>query len=108
MGHSLSDIIEDIIMAEIKFTYFDLRVKGEAARLLLAYSGLEWEDDRVVLPWDDATVWSAMKPSMPWGQLPCLTYKGEKICQSMSICRFVAREAAIEANYNAWYSPNRR
>ena len=36
---------------------------------------LRWEDDRVVLPWDDATVWSAMKPSMPWGQLPCLTYK---------------------------------
>jgi len=126
----LSDIIEDIIMADIKFTYFDLRVKGEAARLLLAYSGLEWEDDRVVLPWDDATVWSSMKPSMPWGQLPCLTYKGEKICQSMAICRFVAREAgiggrnsleiamvdeivdviqdAIEANYKAWYSPNRR
>jgi len=117
-------------MADIKFTYFDLRVKGEAARLLLAYSGLEWEDDRVVLPWDDATVWSSMKPSMPWGQLPCLTYKGEKICQSMAICRFVAREAgiggrnsleiamvdeivdviqdAIEANYKAWYSPNRR
>ena len=34
-----------------------------------------WEDDRVALPWDDATVWSAMKPTMPWGQLPCLTYK---------------------------------
>ena len=37
LQHSLSDII----MADIKFTYFDLRVKGEAARLLLAYSGLE-------------------------------------------------------------------
>ena len=24
---------------EIKFTYFDLKVKGEAARLLLAYGG---------------------------------------------------------------------
>ena len=34
-----------------------------------------WEDDRVVLPWDDARVWSAMKPTMPWGQIPCLTYK---------------------------------
>ena len=38
LQHSLCDII----MADIKFTYFDLRVKGEAARLLLAYSGLEW------------------------------------------------------------------
>ena len=28
-------------MADIKFQYFDLRVKGEAARLLLAYGGLK-------------------------------------------------------------------
>ena len=28
-------------MADIWLTYFDLRVKGEAARLLLTYSGLE-------------------------------------------------------------------
>ena len=32
--------IQLISMAnEIKFTYFDLKVKGEAARLLLAYGG---------------------------------------------------------------------
>ena len=29
-----------LAMADIKFTYFDLRVKGEAARILLAYGGL--------------------------------------------------------------------
>jgi len=82
-------------MTEIKFTYFDLRVKGEAARLLLAYSGLKWEDDRVVLPWDDFEVWKKMKPTMPWGQLPCLTWNGERLCQSMSICRFLAREIGV-------------
>jgi len=117
-------------MADIKFTYFDLRVKGEAARLLLAYSGFKWEDDRVVLPWDDFEVWKKMKPTMPWGQLPCLTWNGERLCQSMTICRFLAREMgiagrnslemaqvdeivdviqdAIEANYKAWYAKNRR
>ena len=30
-----------VVMSDIKYTYFDLRVKGEPARLLLAYSGLK-------------------------------------------------------------------
>merc|ERR1712095_75519 len=64
------------------------------------------------------------------GQLPCLTWNGERLCQSMTICRFLAREMgiagrnslemaqvdeivdviqdAIEANYKAWYAKNRR
>ena len=29
-------------MADIKYTYFDLRVKGEAPRFLLAYGGLKY------------------------------------------------------------------
>ena len=44
-------------------------------------------DDRVVAPWTDPAPWTALKPTMPWGQMPQLTYKGEKICQSMTICR---------------------
>ena len=39
--------------------------------------------------------WQAMKPTMPWGQLPCLTWNGERLCQSMTICRFLAREMGI-------------
>ena len=76
-------------MADIKYTYFDLRVKGEPARLLLAYAGLKYTDERVALGWDNPAPWQAMKPSMPWGQLPCLTWNGEVICQSMAICRYV-------------------
>jgi len=113
-------------MAEIKYTYFDLRVKGEPVRLLLAYSGLKYTDERLALPWDNAAPWQAMKPAMPWGQLPCLSWNGELICQSMAICRFLARECgiagrtslemaqvdeiidviqdAINANYKAWYA----
>ena len=34
-------------MSDIKYTYFDLRVKGEPARLLLAYGGVAYTDDRV-------------------------------------------------------------
>ena len=54
-----------------------------------------YEDDRVTLPWDDMTVWAGLKRTMPWGQLPCLTWNGVKICQSMAICRFLAREMNI-------------
>jgi len=117
-------------MADIKYTYFDLRVKGEAPRFLLAYGGLKYEDERVALPWTDPAPWKEMKPSMPWGQVPALTWKGTRVCQSMAICRFLAREIgiagrdslemaqvdeivdviqdAINANYKAWYAPNRR
>ena len=34
-------------MGDIKYTYFDLRVKGEPARLLLAYGGARYTDERV-------------------------------------------------------------
>ena len=54
-----------------------------------------YEDDRVTLPWDNMTVWAGLKKTMPWGQLPCLTWNGVKICQSMAICRFLAREMNI-------------
>ena len=118
------------MMDNMKLTYFDLRAKGEAARLLLAYSGLKWEDDRVVLPSIDNEGWKEMKTTLAWGQLPCLTWNGERLCQSMSICRFLAREMgiagrnslemaqvdeivdviqdAIEANYKAWNERNRK
>jgi len=115
---------------EIKFTYFDLKVKGEAARLLLAYGGYKYTDDRITPPWDDMNNWQAMKPTMPWGQLPCLTWNGERLCQSMTICRFLAREMGIAgrnslemaqvdeivdviqdvitANYDAYFASNKK
>ena len=112
-------------MADIKYTYFDLRVKGEPARLLLAYSGLKWvlfhqlsniyldllnktmklnkvntnyciwwfryTDERLPCPWDDGAPWTAIKPTLPWGQMPRLIWNGEVVCQSMTICRLVIR-----------------
>ena len=46
-----------------------------------------YEDERVALPWTDPAPWKEMKPSMPWGQVPALTWKGTRVCQSMAICR---------------------
>ena len=59
-------------MADIKYTYFDLRVKGEPARLLLAYGGVKYEDERIPCPWDDPEPWASKKGTTPWGQMPLL------------------------------------
>ena len=85
---------------DIKYTYFDLRVRGESARLLLAYGGFKYEDCRVAPPWDDMDNWKALKPSMPWGQLPSLQWNGVTIFQSMTICRFLAREIGVAGRNN--------
>jgi len=113
-------------MADIKLTYFDLRVKGEPCRLLLAYAGLKYTDERITCPWDDSAKWDTLKPTTRWGQMPCLTWNGTVVCQSMAICRFLARECglagktslesaqvdeiidvvqdALNAIYSAWYT----
>merc|ERR1739848_419225 len=79
-------------MASIKLTYFDLRARAEPCRLLLAYAGTKYEDDRLPAPWDNMAPWAALKPSTPWGQLPLLSWNGEGIAQSMACSRFLARE----------------
>jgi len=95
MGYS-SHLLDE--MAVIKYTYFDLRVKGEPARLLLAYGGVKYEDERIPCPWDDPEPWAAKKGTTPWGQMPLLMWNGNLICQSMTICRFLAREFKIAGN----------
>merc|ERR1711955_177621 len=87
-----------IIMANIKLTYFDLRARGEPCRLLLAYGGLKYEDERIPPPWDPATTWSTVKPTTPFGQLPLLQWGDEVICQSMACARFIAREVGLAGN----------
>jgi len=79
-------------MPNIKLTYFDLRARAEPCRLLLAYSGTKYTDERLPAPWDDMAPWAALKPNTPWGQVPTLEYDGEVLGQSMACARFLARE----------------
>ena len=48
--------------AQIKLTYFDFYGRGELARLLLAFGGLEYEDNRIPKPWEDPNPWMEIKP----------------------------------------------
>merc|ERR1711890_29451 len=80
-------------MPAIKLTYFDLRARAEPARILLAYSGQPYEDVRLPAPWDAPEKWAAMKKTLAFGQLPKLEWDGAVIYTSLSIARFLARQA---------------
>merc|ERR1712107_601692 len=85
-------------MPNVKLTYFNLRARGEPCRLLLAYGGIKYEDERIPPPWDPTSTWSTLKPSTPFGQLPILNWDGVEICQSMACARFIAREVGLAGN----------
>eukprot|EP00091_Calanus_sinicus_P010326 TRINITY_DN24108_c0_g1_i1.p1 TRINITY_DN24108_c0_g1~~TRINITY_DN24108_c0_g1_i1.p1 ORF type:complete len:119 (-),score=30.35 TRINITY_DN24108_c0_g1_i1:349-705(-) len=82
-------------MANIKLTYFDGRGRAETARLVLAYSGAKYEDERVT-----GEQLAAFKSTLAYGQLPKLEFKGEVLYQSVNIARFLAREFGIAGNSN--------
>merc|ERR1712098_285720 len=75
---------------EVKLTYFNLRARGEPSRLLLAYGGIKYEDERIAPPWDADSTWSTLKPTTPFGQ-----WDGVELCQSVACARFIARAVAL-------------
>eukprot|EP00090_Calanus_glacialis_P035993 TRINITY_DN6140_c0_g1_i1.p1 TRINITY_DN6140_c0_g1~~TRINITY_DN6140_c0_g1_i1.p1 ORF type:complete len:203 (-),score=57.98 TRINITY_DN6140_c0_g1_i1:65-673(-) len=87
-------------MAAVKLTYFNLRARGEPIRLLLAYGGVKYEDERVIPSWEDPAPWAALKPTTPYGQLPVLSWDGVVIAQSMACARFVAKEIGVAGRTN--------
>ena len=76
--------------ANIKLTYFNFRGRAEASRLMLAYKGVDYEDNRIT-----QEQWAALKPKTPFGTLPLLCYNGMELAQSMTIARFLARELCL-------------
>jgi len=74
-------------MPSYKLTYFDGRGRGEIIRLLFAYQGQDYVDNRI-----KREDWPALKPSAPFGQVPILEVDGVKLCQSNSCARYLARK----------------
>jgi len=72
----------------IKLTYFGIRGRAETARLILAYAGVQYEDERVAVEPEEI---AKLKASWRYGQLPMLTVDGETIYQSMAIARYLAK-----------------
>lgn len=68
-------------------TYFELRGRAEASRLLLRDLGVEFIDRRITSPEE----WDALKKEVPFGGLP--RYRDERVdlTQSQAILRYLAR-----------------
>jgi len=70
---------------ELRLTYFPARGRAEISRLILAHAGVKFDDIR--LSGED---FAKVKPLLPYGSMPILEYKGEVICESMAIAKFLA------------------
>ncbi|CAD6228787.1 GSCOCT00006541001.3-RA-CDS [Cotesia congregata] len=73
---------------QYKLTYFNVMGLGEPIRFLLSYGGHQFQDFRV----DRLNEWPKMKPDTPFGQLPILEIDGKPYCQSVPICRYLAKQ----------------
>lgn len=68
---------------QLKLSYFDIKGRAELSRILFNYGGIAFEDDRVARP-----DFAAMKPTLPFGQVPLLEVDGTVYAQSMAIARY--------------------
>jgi glutathione S-transferase len=72
--------------ARPRLTYFGFRGLGEPIRLMLEDLGIAYEDHRV----SDAE-WAALKPQMPFRQMPRFEDGEIALVQSQAILRYLAR-----------------
>jgi glutathione S-transferase len=82
--------------SDLKFYYFNLQARGELTRLILAAADRSYEDIRF-----DFAQWPEYKPKMILGQCPVLELAdGTQIPQSLTVARYVAREAGLAGSDN--------
>ncbi|CAF1000673.1 unnamed protein product [Adineta steineri] len=74
-------------MSTYKLYYFNVRGRGEVARLIFAAADQKYEDIRY-----EREEWASHKSEMPLGQMPVLEYNGVKLPQSAAINRFLANQ----------------
>jgi len=77
-------------MPTYKLIYFNGRGRAEGIRLMFAAAKIDYEDKRI-----EREQWPELKPKVPFNALPCLEVDGKQIGQSLTITRFIAREAGM-------------
>ncbi|CAF0883484.1 unnamed protein product [Didymodactylos carnosus] len=82
-------------MSTYKLYYFNGRGRGEVIRLIFAAAGQKFEDVRY-----EHSEWGKHKNEMPLGQMPVLEVDGQKLPQSLSIARFVAKQLHLAGKDN--------
>ncbi|KAL4226317.1 Glutathione S-transferase A2 [Mactra antiquata] len=85
------------IVPKYKLIYFDLRGRGEIPRLLFHAAKVDFVDDRI----DNEERWfNSLKAKMPQQVLPVLEVDGKQLSQSLTICRYLAREFGLIGKSN--------
>jgi len=76
-----------------KLYYFNIMGRAEPARILFAYKGVKYEDFRIeyVPGSGPGADWAALKPKMPFGQVPVLEVDGKMLSQTQAINRYLGR-----------------
>ncbi|XP_047992160.1 glutathione S-transferase 2-like [Leguminivora glycinivorella] len=77
-------------MPQTEFYYFPLKALGEPIRMLLAYGGEDWKDNRI-----SSEDWPAFKPKTPFGQMPLLVVGDKQYAQSIPIARYLGRKHGL-------------
>ncbi|EGZ23680.1 hypothetical protein PHYSODRAFT_344498 [Phytophthora sojae] len=75
---------------QLKLTYFDGKGRAELTRLIFNYGGVAFIDDRVA-----RADFPALKPTLPFGQVPVLEVDGVTYAQSMAIARYAAKLSGL-------------
>lgn len=84
-----------------KLIYFDVRGRGEIPRLLFHAAGVTFEDKRLPLNnKGQSKEWDSLKHTMPQKTLPVLEVDGKQLSQSLTICRYLAREFGLTGRTN--------
>jgi glutathione S-transferase len=73
-----------------KITYFDVRGRAEVIRLILEETGTPYRERRV-----QVSEWPALKPSLPFGQMPIYEEGELSIPHSHAIYRYLARKHGL-------------
>lgn len=77
--------------------YFNIRGRAEISRLIMVAGKIPFEDSRVQ---DRVSEWPTKKQDAPIGQLPYLEIDQLKLPQSLTIARYLAREADLAGKTN--------
>jgi glutathione S-transferase len=77
-------------MNPLRLSYFEMRGRAEAIRVLLHATGTAFEDHRVV----SGDEWGDLKPQLPFGGLPVLETGGVVIPESHAILRYLGKTLA--------------
>jgi len=71
--------------SHVELTYFDTRGLAEVIRLLLSFLDVDYAEKNI----SSREEWLALKPSLPYGQVPLLTVNGKRMVQRKAIEKYI-------------------